>query len=107
MSQVQRLLRSFVPVTQFNKGKASQIFDRLRNENRLIVLKNNQPSAIILSPEEYSRLTEIEEDYDLIIEAQTRLEKNIGKIGLTELQVMRDLGVTEEDIINAEEPEIE
>ena len=107
MAEVRQLLRSFVPVTQFNKGKASQIFDRLHKENRLIVLKNNQPSAIILSPEEYERLSEIEEDYTLIVEAQARLEKNAGKSALSELQVMKDLGITEEEIQKAEEPEIE
>ena len=58
-------LQSLVPISQFNKGQAAKIFDRLRSEKELIVLKNNQPSAIILSPEEYTRLTEIEEDYFL------------------------------------------
>lgn len=52
-------LQSLVPISQFNKGQAAKIFDRLRSEKELIVLKNNQPSAIILSPEEYTRLTEI------------------------------------------------
>ena len=97
-------MRSFVPVTQFNKGKASQIFDRLYKENRLIVLKNNQPSAIILSPEEYERLSEIEKDYFLIVEAHSRLERNAGKSVLSETQVMKDLGITEEEIQNAEKP---
>lgn len=51
------LLQSLVPISQFNKGQAAKIFDRLHSERELIVLKNNQPSAIILSPEEYTRLT--------------------------------------------------
>lgn len=107
MTQTQLFLRSFVPVTQFNKGKASQIFDRLHKENRLIVLKNNQPSAIILSTEEYERLSEIEEEYNLLLEAQSRLERNIDKQALSEEQVMKDLGISEEDIQNADEVEIE
>ena len=56
------LLQSLVSITQFNRGQASRIFDRLHSERQLIVLKNNQPSAVILSPEEYARLAEIEED---------------------------------------------
>ena len=52
-------LQSLVPISQFNKGQAAKIFDRLRSEKELIVLKNNQPSAIILSPEEYRRLRKI------------------------------------------------
>ena len=42
------LLQSLVPISQFNKGQAAKIFDRLHSERELIVLKNNQPSAIIL-----------------------------------------------------------
>ena len=68
-------LQSLVPISQFNKGQAAKIFDRLRSEKELIVLKNNQPSAIILSPEEYTRLTEIEEDYFLLLEAICDLHK--------------------------------
>lgn len=63
MAIATNILQCLVPISQFNKGQASKIFDRLRSEKELIVLKNNQPSAIILSPEEYTRLTEIEEDY--------------------------------------------
>ena len=69
-------LQSLVPISQFNKGQAAKIFDRLRSEKELIVLKNNQPSAIILSPEEYTRLTEIEENYFLLLEANKRLDDN-------------------------------
>lgn len=53
------LLQSLVPISQFNKGQAAKIFDRLHSERELIVLKNNQPSAIILSPAEYTRLQKL------------------------------------------------
>ena len=49
-------LQSLVPISQFNKGQAAKIFDRLHSEKELIVLKNNQPSAVILSPEEYTQI---------------------------------------------------
>ena len=45
MANAANILQSLVPISQFNKGKAAQIFDRLRTEKELIVLKNNQPSA--------------------------------------------------------------
>ena len=70
-------LQSLVPISQFNKGQAAKIFDRLHSEKELIVLKNNQPSAVILSLEEYTRLTEIEEDYFLLLEANRRIEEEL------------------------------
>ena len=67
MELTANFLTRLIPISQFNKGQASKIFDRLRSEPELIVLKNNQPSAVILAPDEYIRLTEIEEDYNLLI----------------------------------------
>jgi len=56
MSTVQ-LLKQYVPISQFNKGKASQIFSELDKVGKMVVIKNNQPIAVILSIEEYERLT--------------------------------------------------
>ena len=48
MDHTANILKSLVPITQFNRGQASRIFDRLRTERQLVVLKNNQPAAVIL-----------------------------------------------------------
>ena len=100
------ILNSLVPITQFNRGQASRIFDRLHSENRLIVLKNNQPAAVILSPKEYERLSEIEEDYTLLLEAAERLSKDNGS-GTSMEAVMDELGISEADMNKAEDPVIE
>lgn len=100
-------LQSLVPISQFNKGQAAKIFDRLRFEKELIVLKNNQPSAIILSPEEYTRLTEIEEDYFLLLEANKRLDDNGNKENVSYDSVMKHLGISEAELLEAEDADIE
>ena len=101
------ILQSLVPISQFNKGQAAKIFDRLHSENELIVLKNNQPSAIILSPEEYTRLTEIEEDYYLLLEANRRLEADGNNKTVSLDTVMNDLGISEDELLDAEDVDIE
>lgn len=101
------LLQSLVPISHFNKGQASKIFDRLRSEKELIVLKNNQPSAIILSPEEYTRLTEIEEDYFLLLEANKRIEANGDKNTIPIDAVITDLGISKEELLDTEDVNIE
>lgn len=100
-------LSRLIPITQFNRGQASRIFDRLRSEPELVVLKNNQPSAVILSPDEYTRLAEIEENYMLLLEATKRLAANEGKSAIPETDVMRHLGITDADLEEVEELEIE
>ena len=36
-----------VSITDFNKGKASKIFRELKNDEKVIVMKNNRPIAVI------------------------------------------------------------
>ena len=100
------ILNSLVPITQFNRGQASRIFDRLHTENQLVVLKNNQPAAVILSPEEYARLSEIEEDYFLLIEATKRLEDNNAPTTPLD-EVMKELGITDDELADTEDVVIE
>ena len=101
------IMDCLVPISLFNKGQATKIFNRLRETKELFVLKNNQPSAVILSPEEYTRLTEIEENYMLLLEATNRLEENGTKPAISMEAVMADLGISEKDLEAEEEVEIE
>ena len=107
MDHTANILKSLVPITQFNRGQASRLFDRLRTERQLVVLKNNQPAAVILSPEEYTRLTEAEEDYQLLLLARERLAGDNLKNAIPEQDVLSGLGITEEEIAKAEDVELE
>ena len=100
MAYTADILDSLVPITQFNRGQASRIFDRLHTEHQLIVLKNNQPAAIILSPSEFQRLSEIEEDYILLLEATRRLKEDSSSTSSRE-DVMSELGISEADLAAA------
>ncbi len=101
------LLKSLVSITQFNKGQAAKIFDRLKTERRIVVLKNNAPSAIILSPDEYLRLLEIEEDTILFNLAEQRLADYNPVDGISYNEALTQLGLTQLDIDNAKESEFE
>lgn len=101
------ILKSLVSITQFNKGQAAKIFDRLKTERRIIVLKNNAPSAILLSPDEYLRLLEIEEDSYLLNLAEQRLADYKTGDGIPYEKALVQMGLTHEDIENAEDVEIE
>lgn len=100
MAYTADILDSLVPITQFNRGQASKIFDRLHSESRLIVIKNNQPAAIILSPSEFQRLSEIEEDYTWLLEATRRLKEDSSSTSSRE-EVMSELGISEADLAAA------
>ena len=106
MAYTADILDSLVPITQFNRGQASRIFDRLHTESQLIVLKNNQPAAIILSPSEFQRLSEIEEDYTLLLEATRRLKEDSSSTSSRE-KVMSELNISESELAAAGDVVIE
>ena len=87
MAIATNILQCLIPISQFNKGQASKIFDRLHDEKELIVLKNNQPSAVI--------------------EATKRIEDNGNKETVSMDYVMRNLGIDEKELENAEDIDIE
>ena len=64
----------------------------------MFVLKNNAPEAVIMSPEDYARLTEAEENYLLLLEATERLATNAGKDATPMSEVMVELGITDADV---------
>ncbi|MDE6639111.1 MAG: type II toxin-antitoxin system Phd/YefM family antitoxin [Acetatifactor sp.] len=48
------LTERLVPISDFSQGKAGKIFhDVAENNNEYIILKNNQPTAVLLSVKEY------------------------------------------------------
>jgi len=100
-------LKRMVPITLFNRGQATKIFDRVKSEGQLVVLRNNTPEAIILSPDEFTRMAETVEDYRLLLLAQQRLANNNEANAISEAEVMRSLGITEADLESAGDVEIE
>lgn len=48
-----------VPISDFSQGKAGKIFaDVAENNHEYIVLKNNQPTAVLVSLKEYKEIQE-------------------------------------------------
>ena len=54
--KISGLIDRLVPISEFNKGQASKIFERLQTDRSLVIIKNNAPVGILLSIEEYREL---------------------------------------------------
>ena len=92
------VLDRLVPITSFDKGHASEIFEHARSIGPLFVLKNNALEAVLVSPEDYARMSEAEENYALLLEATERLAANAGRPTTPLLDVMAELGITDADL---------
>lgn len=81
------LTERLVPISDFSQGKAGKIFnDVAENNNEYIVLKNNQPTAVLLSIKEYQevqkkvavleKLLEKVENIRLLKQAESRADSS-------------------------------
>ena len=95
---ITEMMKAMIPITRFNKGEANKIFDEVQTEGTKIVVKNNKPACILLSPTRYESLIETLSDYMLYTEAENRIKNNSDSENLTQDDVMREFGVSQDDL---------
>lgn len=95
---VTEMMKTMIPITRFNKGEANKIFDEVQTDGTKIVVKNNKPACVLLSPARYESLIEPLSDYMLYTEAERRMRDNIDSENLTQEEVMRELGISQGDL---------
>ena len=101
-----KALDSVVPITRFNRGEASKIFDEVKESGCKIVVKNNVPTCVMLTPERFQAMVEMIEDQALLAVAEARLEYSIKETRSFE-EVLAGDGLTLADIDAMEDVEIE
>ena len=103
------MMGHLVPISDFSKGKTAKIFNDIKkNRSDYIVLKNNQPSAVLMSVENYSEmitkarkmeaLLEKIEDARLLLEAGKRAAKYNRENSFTQESILSELGIAEQEI---------
>lgn len=100
-------IQNTVPISQFNRGLAGQIFEDVKTHGAKVVMKNNVAECVLLSPEEYIRLMDEVNDTRLLIMASERLQRLDTSALIPEEQVWQELGLTQEDLDAAGEVELE
>ena len=100
-------IQNTVPISQFNRGLAGQIFEDVKTHGAKVVMKNNVVECVLLSPEEYIRLMDEINDTRLLMMAYERLQRLDASALIPEEQVWRELGLTQEELDAAGEVELE
>ncbi|MFH1879675.1 MAG: type II toxin-antitoxin system Phd/YefM family antitoxin, partial [Bacillota bacterium] len=95
------VINNIIPVSRFNRGEASKIFDEVIASGTKVVLKNNTPTCFLVSPEEYTVIMDELEDLQLFKEAATRLSNPDAKV-YSENEVMTSLGISDKELADAE-----
>lgn len=85
------ILDNVVPASAFNRGKSAKCFERAGDGTPVVVMRNNAPYRVILSTDDFSRMSEAEEDLDLACMALARLSAGSRPIPANE--VYEELGI--------------
>lgn len=104
---MKKLMDQIVPISRFNKGEASKICEEVKETGVKAVLKNNVRVMMLVEPNQYDEMVELLEDYALLFEAEERMKKAEVEGFLTQEQVMKNHHITESDLDNTADVEIE
>lgn len=104
---VMSAIQNTIPISHFNRGLAGQIFAEVRNIGAKVVMKNNSPECVLLSPEEYVRLMNELNEAKLIAVAAQRMATFDSSKAIPASDVYKELGITEEDLSGFDEVEFE
>ena len=95
------------PIYLFNKGLAGKIFEDVRQSGAKLVMKNNAPECVLLSPDEYVRLLDEMNDAKLAALAAERTNHFDPASVISQDAVDVEFGFTADSIADAQEIEIE
>lgn len=78
------LFENYVSVSEFSQGKANKIFNEVYTENKeFVVMKNNKPTAVVMSIAEYDMLSKRIETLEHLVETMSK-DSNQCVIGIAE-----------------------
>ena len=100
-------IQNTISITQFNRGLAGKIFQEVKQSGAKVVMKNNTPECVLISPDEYVRLMDEVNDARLLALAVKRMENFNPNNTISEKQVMEEFGGSEEDLSDFAEVEFE
>lgn len=95
---ITKMLKTMVPISRFNKGEANKIFDEVETTGTKIVVKNNKPACVLISPTQYESLMEMLSDFILREEAEERMEHYDASENLTQEQMMQEFGIIQSEL---------
>lgn len=107
MNVIRTILGSTVSISQFNRGLAGKIFDEVKKYGAKIVMKNNEPACVLLSPEDYITLIDQVNDAKLLLSANDRMVKyDVNKL-VSHEDVMKRYGFATSDLEDCDKIEFE
>ena len=107
MSSVISAIKNTVPLSHFNRGLAGKIFADVKSNGSKVVMKNNIAEVVIVPPDEYIETMDALNDYLLLTMAVKRMENYDPSNVITEAEMRKRIGITQEELDSIDEVEFE
>jgi PHD/YefM family antitoxin component YafN of YafNO toxin-antitoxin module len=107
MSSVISAITNTIPISNFNRGQAGKIFEDVKQNGAKVVMKNNTAECVLLSPDEYIRLMDEVNDARMLTLATKRMAHYNPDSVISADEMNRRLGITDEELDDYNEVELE
>ena len=104
---IRSAIENTISISQFNRGLAGKIFEEVKRCGAKVVMKNNSPECVLLSPEEYIRLLDEINDARLLATATQRMALFNPATTVSQEQVDAEFGFIRSDYEDIEDIEFE
>ena len=104
---IRSAIENTISISQFNRGLAGKIFDEVKRYGAKVVMKNNSPECVLLSPEEYIRLLDEVNDARLLASATQRMSTFNPSTVVSQEQVDQEFGFSPSDYEETDDIEFE
>ena len=103
MNSIRSAIENTISISMFNRGLAGKIFEDVKNHGAKVVMKNNTPECVLLSPEEYIRLLDEANDARLLAAATERMSHFDPETLISQEQVDQMLNFSPSDYENTDD----
>jgi PHD/YefM family antitoxin component YafN of YafNO toxin-antitoxin module len=107
MPDMTNAITNTISISLFNRGLAGKVFEDVKRSGAKVVIKNNVPECVLMSPDEYVRLMDEINDARLLALATERMSNYDASRVISEAEVLKELGITADDLADADKVEIE
>ena len=107
MPSVLSAIEKTVPISQFNRGLAGQIFSDVKASGSKVVMKNNAAEVVLVPPDEYVEIMDTINDYLLLTMAVERMSSYDPDTLISEEEMDKRLDITQEELDSVGEVEFE
>jgi antitoxin StbD len=100
---ITELFENMISITDLNKGKGAKIIDEMKRTGYKVILKNNRPEAVLITPNQFEEMLALKEelaDMTLGMEALRRMVNFNPEAAVSHEDMLAEFGITHAELDN-------